>query len=191
MMREARILRAEIGSPYARNHPIASEDGLVLNTATNTSQVPVGSTRASVGRVASLASTPAAATILVFLPMMLRSPSTTQAPPFGWLVALVLGPPLAAYIVSRRLGTRLSTGSYFLAGLPQLPVLVLLAAASVWLDVRRGHLLADSGEEAMSYGIGMTVASIAGIALLILVAIAARLGARRPIANSADEHQDP
>jgi hypothetical protein len=43
----------------------------------------------------------------------------------------------------------------------------------------------------MSYGIGMTVASIAGIALLILVAIAARLGARRPIANSADEHQDP
>ncbi len=178
-------------SPYARDHPIASEDGLVVNTATNTSQVPDGSTRALVSRVAWLASTSAAATMLVFLPVMLRSPSTTQAPPSGWLVALVLGPPLTAYVVSRRLRTRLSIAAYFLAGLPQIPVLVLLAAASVWLDVRRGHLLADSGEEAMSYGIGMTVASIAGIALLILVAVAARLGARRPIANSADEHQDP
>ena len=130
-------------------------------------------------RVALLAAVPALATVLVFIPVMLRSPSTTQTLPALWLPALLVAAPLTAYLVSRRVGARLSVASSLLAGLPQLPLIVLLSAASIWLDVQRGHLIAGSGEEAMSYGIGTTVAILAGIVLLILVSAAALLGGRR------------
>lgn len=133
----------------------------------------------SVSRVAWPATTSAAATVLVFIPVVLRNPSTTEAAPAGWLVAMLLAAPVTAYLSSRRLGPSWGFAFSLLIGLPQLPLIVLLSAASVWLDVQRGHLLAGSGEEAMSYGIGITVAFIAGIILLILVAAAAMLGARR------------
>lgn len=133
----------------------------------------------SASRVVWLAVLPAAATVVVFIPILLRNPSTTEAAPALWLAALLLGAPLTAYLASRRLGVRLKVASALTAGLPQLPVLVALSAASVWLDVQRGQLPAGSGEEAMSYGIGTTVASIAGVILVILVAAAALLGARR------------
>jgi hypothetical protein len=130
-------------------------------------------------QVAWLAGVPALATVLVFIPVMLRSPSTTQTLPALWLPALIAAAPLAAYLVSRRVGAKLSVASSLLAGLPQLPLIVLLSTASIWLDVQRGHLIAGSGEEAMSYGIGTTVAILAGIVLLILVSAAALLGGRR------------
>lgn len=129
-------------------------------------------------RVLGLAVAPTAATALVFIPLLLRSPSTTEATPGLWLVALVVAAPLAAYLTSRRLGVALNFPTALLVGLPQMPVTILLSMAAVWSDVQSGHLLPGSGEEAMSYGIGSSVASVAGAILLILVAVAARLGAR-------------
>jgi hypothetical protein len=130
------------------------------------------------GRVARVALAPAAVTVLVFIPALLRDPSTTEAVPGGWLVTLFLAGPLTAYIASRLFGSALDVTSSLLVGLPQLPLILLLSTASIWLDVRRGHLLAGSGEAAMSYGIGIIVAFVAGTILVILVAAAARLGAR-------------
>ncbi|MDQ0820735.1 hypothetical protein QFZ79_003107 [Arthrobacter sp. V4I6] len=146
----------------------------------NTSAADRRSTRkASASRVAWLATASGAATVLVFIPIVLGNPSTTDPAPAGWLVAMLLAAPLTAYLGSRRLGIPLKIAPSFLVGLPQLPLLVLLSGASVWLDVQRGHLLAGSGEESMSYGIGTTAAFIAGIILLILVAAAAMLRTRR------------
>ena len=54
-----------------------------------------------------------------------------------------------------------------------------IRARCVWPDLQRGQLVAGSREEAMSYGIGITVAFITGIIRLILVAAAAMLGAQR------------
>lgn len=119
-----------------------------------------------------------AATVLVFLPVLLRSPSTTQAVSPVWLVALVLAAPLTAYLISRFRGMTLSVFSSLLAGLPQLPLVLLMSTVAIWLDVQRGHLMAGSGEEAMSYGLGTSIAAIIGIILMILVAAAARIGAR-------------
>lgn len=131
-----------------------------------------------VGRAAKVASVPFSATVLVFIPILLRKPSTTEAAPPVWLAALLLVPPVTAYLASRRFGDDLRLGSSFLVGLPQLPLVMLLSTAAIWLDVQRGHLLAGSGEEAMSYGLGTMVAFVAGCILALLVAAAARLGAR-------------
>lgn len=156
-------------------HLMVRHDWPVMNAFT-----AGGSARKWSGRrVAWLAGVPAIATVLVFIPVMLRSPSTTEPLPGIWLPALILAAPIAAYLVSRRVGARLSVGLSLLAGLPQLPLMVLLSSASIWLDVQRGHLLAGSGEEAMSYGLGTIVATLAGIVLLILVSAAALLGGRR------------
>lgn len=136
------------------------------------------SRRASAGQAARLAVVPAAATVLVFVPVVLRSPSTTQAVPPGWFITLLLAAPLTAYLASRR-GPPLGLAAALLVGLPQVPLVVLLSIAAIRLDVQRGHLLAGSGEEAMSYGIGIGVGAIAGVILLILVSAATLLGARR------------
>lgn len=131
------------------------------------------------GRAAKVALVPSAVTALVFIPILLREPSTTEAAPPVWLAALLLAPPIAAYLAARRLGGGLHLASSFLIGLPQLPLVILLSTAAIWLDVQRGHLLPGSGEEAMSYGIGTVVAFVAGTVLALLVAAAASLGARR------------
>lgn len=133
----------------------------------------------SVGRVPMLAAAASAATTLLFIPILLRSPSTTEALPAFWLVAFVAAPPLTAYLLNRRLHADLGVVESLLVGLPQLPVIVVLSVAGVWLDVQRGFLLAGSGEEAMSYGIGISVSAVAGAVLLVLVAVAARLGGIR------------
>lgn len=134
--------------------------------------------RESLRGVGWVAAASAAATTLVFIPILVRNPSTTQAVPPGWLVALILAAPLSAYLVSRLIGIVLSISLSLLAGLPQVPLMVLLSTAGIWLDVQRGHLMPGSGEEAMSYGIGTTVAFAVGILLLIAVAAGTRLGAR-------------
>lgn len=118
------------------------------------------------------------ATTLVFVPILVRSPSTTHAVPPGWLLFLTLAAPLSAYLVSRLRGVVPSMLMSVLVGLPQVPLVVLLSALATWLDVRRGHLMAGSGEEAMSYGIGTTVAFAVGIFLLVAVAAGTQLGAR-------------
>lgn len=135
-------------------------------------------------RITWLAAAPTAATLLVFIPALLRDPSTTEAVPAVWLATLFLAAPLTAYLASRLLGVALNFSSSLLVGLPQLPLTLLLSMAITWLAVHRGHLLAGSGEDAMSYVIGGIVAFIAGTILLILVALAARIGARQA-------HRDP
>ncbi|MHA7156374.1 hypothetical protein [Arthrobacter sp. TMN-50] len=85
---------------------------------------------------------------------------------------------MSAYLVSRLKAIALSISLALLSGLPQVPLMVVLSTAAIWLDVQRGHLMAGSGEEAMSYGIGTAVAFAVGILLLIVVAAGTRLGAR-------------
>lgn len=152
-----------------------SEDGPDMNGFDDGGS-PTG--REALRGVGWVAAASAAVTTLVFIPILVRSPSTTQAVSPGWLVALILAAPLSAYLVSRLVGTALSLSLSLLTGAPQVPLMVLLSAAAVWLDVQRGHLVAGSGEEAMSYGIGTTVAVAVGILLLIAVAVGTRLGAR-------------
>lgn len=121
---------------------------------------------------------PTAATALVILPLLLRNPSTMEAFPGYWLAALFVTGPLAAFLAFRFFGCRLTFPKALLVGLPQLPLVVLLSTLAVWLDVQRGHLLAGSGSEAMSYGIGTIVSLVAGIVLMILVAAISWIGAR-------------
>lgn len=135
-------------------------------------------TKSSFSGTVWLAAASTAATALVLLPVLLRSPSTTQAVPAVWLIALVLAAPLTAYLVSRSRGVTLRIFSLLLAGLPQVPLVLLMSTVAIWLDVQRGHLMAGSGEEAMSYGIGASIAASTGVILMILVAAAARMGAR-------------
>jgi hypothetical protein len=135
-------------------------------------------------RVTVLAAAPTAATLLVFIPVLLGNPFATEAVQAVWLATLFLAPPLTAYLASRLLGVALNFSSSLLVGLPQLPLTLLLSIANTWLAVHRGHLLGGSGEDAMSYVIGGIVAFIVGTILLILVALAARIGARQA-------HRDP
>ncbi|MBT2522593.1 hypothetical protein [Arthrobacter sp. ISL-28] len=121
---------------------------------------------------------PTAATALVFIPALLSDPSTTEAVPGGWLATLLLAGPLTAYFASRLSGKPLDATASLLVGLPQLPLILLLSTARIWIDVQRGHLLAGSGEDAMAYVIGTPLAFVAGTILMTLVAAAARLGAR-------------
>lgn len=85
--------------------------------------------------------------------------------------------PATALIVNWRWPAATDKDRATYAALPQLLVSPALVAFHVWLEVQRGYLLEDSGEEAMSYGIGVTLAFVAGIILTILVAAFGRLGA--------------
>lgn len=121
----------------------------------------------------------AAVTTIVFAVELFRDPSDTEDAPVLtviWVAVLALAAPLTAYAMNRRhpIGTDPARALGLAA--PQLPLLVLLVSFDVWLDVRSGYLLAGSGEEAMSYGIGTTVAAVFGLIVVALVALAARWG---------------
>lgn len=123
-----------------------------------------------------------AVTTLVFVPELFRDPADTERAPvltIAWVVCLAGAAPLAAYVINRRKPIATDLLRTLLLALPQLPLLVLLARADVWLDVQRGYLLENSGEEAMSYGIGTTVAVAFGLLVVALVALAARSGTPR------------
>ncbi len=125
---------------------------------------------------------PAAATTIVFLFEFFRDPAATEDAPaltLLWVGVLLVAAPITAYVVNRRRAVATDALRSLVIGAPQLPLLVLLVTIDVWLDVQSGYLLAGSGEEAMSYGIGTTVAAIFGLILVVLVAVAARVGARR------------
>ncbi|GAA5166382.1 hypothetical protein [Ornithinimicrobium tianjinense] len=121
-------------------------------------------------------------TAAVFSVEFFRNPQDSAGAPVLtviWVVALATAAPVVAYVLNRR--TPLATDSYrtLVLSVPQLPLLVLLAAVDVWLDVRSGYLLEGSGEESMSYGIGLTLATLFGMVVVLLVAVAARTGAGR------------
>lgn len=125
---------------------------------------------------------PAAVTTIVFLPEFFRDPAATEGAPaltLIWVGILLLAAPITAYVMNRRQAVATDALRSLILAAPQLPLLVLLMTIDVWLDVRSGYLLAGSGEEAMSYGIGTTLAAIFGLIVVGLVASTARLGARR------------
>lgn len=125
---------------------------------------------------------PAAATTLAFLPEFFRAPSAVEQSPLltvAWLGILLVAGPLSAYATNRRSAVATTAPRSVWVGVLQPPLAVALVALDIGVDVQSGYLLAGSGEEAMSYGIGIPAALLLGLFLLGLVAVAARLGARR------------
>lgn len=121
---------------------------------------------------------PAVATLVVVSPLLILGTTRGSLPvTLTGLLVLLVAAPLVAYLAARHHPVARDLPASLLVGLPQLPLLLLLVALAVWLDVRRGRLLAGSGEEAMSYGIGLTVALFVGTVLMLLVALGDRRGA--------------
>lgn len=117
---------------------------------------------------------PMVATTLAFVPAFFSDPST------GGLILpglAMVAAPVAAYLINRRRPAATNLRRALLVGLPQLPLYVALQLIDVWLDVRSGYILADSGEVTMAVGFGAMFALGFGVLLAGLVAASARLGA--------------
>jgi hypothetical protein len=125
---------------------------------------------------------PAAATTVVYTPMILSRPNLWEdLPGFvgpTWFAVLILAAPLTAALVNRRMRVATTTTRACLLGLPQLPLAIGLMRLDIWLDIRSGYLLASSGEVEMALGWGTLMATGVGLVLTVLVAAAARFGAR-------------
>ncbi len=119
---------------------------------------------------------PAVATTLAYVPAFFSDPGARGS---IWPAVALIAAPAAAYLVNRRRPVATNLRRALLIGLPQVPLSVALAMFDVWLDVRSGYLLADSGEEAMAYGFGSVFALGSGLALAALVAAAARFAVTR------------
>ncbi len=126
---------------------------------------------------------PAAATTVVYAPMILSRPNLWDDLPvllgLTWFVVLILAAPVTAAVVNRRWPVATTTTRACLLGLPQLPLAIVLMRLDIWLDVRSGYLLAGSGEVDMALGWGIMMATGVGLVLTVLVAAAARVGARQ------------
>jgi hypothetical protein len=141
--------------------------------------------------VATPALVAAAATTVVYLPQLTVNANQLAELPgalrASWFVLLLVAAPVAAYIVTRRarLAARRTPGAaLILAGVPQVLLLLALTYLDVWLEVRSGYLLADSGEEAMAYGLSAIFGTLLGLVLAALVTLGASLGRRsRPTAR--------
>lgn len=132
---------------------------------------------------------PALVTVLLFVPEFFRDPAESGDAPaltLIWAGIVLVGAPITAFVMNRRVPVATDGLRSLLISVPQLPLVVGLMTIDVWLDVQSGYLLAGSGEEAMAYGLGTTVAGIFGLLLAILVAAAARFGARRPSQDRPD-----
>ena len=128
---------------------------------------------------AAVAVAASATAVVVYSPQLLTDSGQFSRVPLvlrvGWLVLMLLAPPLVAFLAARRRGGSAARVSIWV-GTP-LPLLALLLVwLDVWLEVRSGYLLAGSGEEAMSYGIGTTMGVLGGGVLTVLVTVAARTG---------------
>jgi hypothetical protein len=135
------------------------------------------------GGWASALLSPAAATTVVYTPMVLFRPKLwDDLPGFigpAWFAVLILAAPVTAALVNRRWPVATTTARAWLLGLPQLPLAIGLMRLDIWLDVRSGYLLAGSGEVEMALGWGTMMATGVGLLLTVLVAAAARFGAGR------------
>ena len=131
----------------------------------------------------------AAATTVVYLPQLTVNASQLDELPgvlrASWFLLLLVAAPVATYVVTRRtrLGARRTSGAALvLAGVPQVFLLLALTYLDVWLEVRSGYLLADSGEEAMAYGLSAIFGALLGLVLAALVTLGAAVGRRsRPM----------
>ena len=129
---------------------------------------------------ARIAAAAAVATVAAAAPHLLRTAgdyaSDPQALTVAWLVGLALAGPLVAGLLSARRAVVTNAERALVVGSPQLLLAIGLMRLDVWLEVRRGYLMAGSGEEAMAYGIGGVLSVVLGLVLLVLVAVAARVG---------------
>lgn len=123
---------------------------------------------------------PAAATTVVYSPQLLTDSDQMSGLPLAlgllWVVLLLLAAPVVAWGLSRRGIRPKAKGTYAFVGLTQVGTALILARLDTWLEVRSGYLLAGSGEEAMSYGIGTSIGGTAGIVIALLVIYGAELG---------------
>ena len=117
---------------------------------------------------------PALATALTLAPVLFNPPE--QVPLMVGLL-LVSSAPAVALVVNWRWPAATNKDRAAWAALPQVAIVPLMVRLDVWLDVRSGYLLRDSGEEAMAYGIGTVFGVLVGIVLVVLVGFAGRLGA--------------
>lgn len=133
--------------------------------------------------LALLALAPAAATAVVYLPQLLTDSDEAASVPGAvllvWLALLLLAAPIVALRLNRSLQVRLTASREIVLAGAQLAVAVGLVRLDVWLEVRSGYLLANSGEEAMAYGIGGIVSVLAGLVLGALVVLGAGVATRQ------------
>lgn len=124
---------------------------------------------------------PAAATTVVYTPMILFRPDLWEDLPgfIGptWFAVLLLAAPVTAALVNRRWPVATTTARACLLAMPQLPLAIVLMRLDIWLDARSGYLLAGSGEVETALGWGTMMATGVGLLLIVLVAAAARFGA--------------
>ena len=130
-----------------------------------------------------LALLPAAATTVVYAPQLLTdSDQMSGLPPalgLLWIALLLLASPAVAWGLGRRGAPLKGSGTVMIVGLTQVVTAIILVRLDTWLEVRSGYLLAGSGEEAMSYGIGTLIGGIAGLVTAILVVYGAKFGLSR------------
>lgn len=125
---------------------------------------------------------------LILLPVTTPE-SEGRVPLLLWLVVIVLGAPIAAFMVNGRWPAATSMKRAILAALPQVFVLPLALRLVVWLEVKSGNLRPDTSEAEMSYGIVTVFGVLIGLVLVVLVAVAgnqATLRADRQSAAIAD-----
>lgn len=129
-----------------------------------------------------------AVTTVLFAPHLLFNPEQEHVLPGAatalWWVVLAAAPATAAALANRRKPAATTIGRALAVGVPQWPLVVGLVLLDVWVDVRSGYLLAGSGEEAMSFGIGFVVAPVLGFMIAFIVTLAALVGAR----SAPDQH---
>ncbi len=129
---------------------------------------------------------PTLATALAWTPHVFSNPDDVSP---VLLVLLVVSAPAVALVVNWRWPAATNRDRATWAALPQVVVVPLMARLDTWMEVQRGYLLRGSGEEAMSYGLGLFLGLIVGIILLVLVGFTGRLGAwlgrrERPVLDS-------
>ena len=133
--------------------------------------------------LALLAALPAAATAVVYLPQLLTDSDEMAAAPGAlivvWLALLLLAAPLVAAWLNRSLHVVLNPQRGLVLAGTQLAVAVALVRLDVWLEVRSGYLLANSGEEAMAYGFGGVASLLVGGVLGALVVLGAAMATRQ------------
>ena len=117
---------------------------------------------------------------MVYSPQLLTdSDQMSGLPPalgLVWVALLLLTAPVVAWALARRGATVKTSGKVMLVGLTQLTTALTLVRLDTWLEVRSCYLLAGSGEEAMSYGIGTVMGAIGGMVTAVLVVYGAKLG---------------
>ena len=85
--------------------------------------------------------------------------------------------PVVELLVNWRWPAATDSDRAMYAVTPQVFIPPAMVWLDVWLEVRSGYLLRDSGEEAMAYGYELTLVANAGVILMVLVGGAGRLGA--------------